>query len=87
MFKDSLLAAGWLASCWLAGWLAGARLLGRGFTATPPGAHRGTIANAFESNLPEVLFDVTSTRDATVVFVYKPTQQNIRSRFRDAHED
>ena len=45
----------------------------------PAGCEPGTIANAFESNLPEVLFDVASTRDATVAFVYKPNQQNIKS--------
>ncbi len=46
----------------------------------PAGSEPGAIANAFESNLPEVLFDVSSTRIATVVFVYKPNQQNIKSR-------
>ena len=36
-------------------------------------------AKAFESNLPEVLFDMTASENATIVLVYKANQQNIRS--------
>ena len=38
-----------------------------------------TLAKAFESNLPMVLYDMTANENATVVLVYKANQQNIRS--------
>ena len=45
-------------------------------TVFPP----ATMTKTLESKLLEALFHVTSAHDATIAFVYKATQQNIKSR-------
>ena len=52
------------------------------YDAATPDALLEKMTNQLEEKLPGCLLDATSTADAIAVFIYKPTQHNIRARLK-----